>query len=433
MEHLLPTLTLGQLKQANKNQSLYLTKLGIQLSNSTRLDLTANTFGYENYNIAKASLDGQETPSGQPEPFLPPEDIESGWREDFLLSTEIRDASASIVTTHLTDVSIDPVEKAVIYTMMDQAIAGAYLRFEKHAMLYHVAEVLSTLRLPDSLIQLRDKITYILQSKSNRLPINSFGNIIKAANIYKEGKKKALPSKSSYRVHHVMFKGESLLNLYPKNRNVHHIKDYSTAFFSSTRHGKTYRMMQWAEEMIDKKTPFLYLVAIYHQDVLMNPQYKRVTSLEKSIERFEVGSSALYAIGASQSYHDVIDTVKLAVANQYHIFIDENPAMWRTLEYLLNVNYHSFTVAMQSPCQIDWYIDGDINGAPGRNPNATNYHTRDNVAPYAFDRVMLGNVNDNRMIGCLKKLGEWDDQSVSIIENNLHRLGAGEFIQVINS
>ncbi|MDD5716225.1 MAG: glyoxalase superfamily protein [Sulfuricurvum sp.] len=56
MDSLLPILTLAQLKQITKNTKSALKELGIDLTNSTTLNLVSKGFGFKDYNTAKAVL-----------------------------------------------------------------------------------------------------------------------------------------------------------------------------------------------------------------------------------------------------------------------------------------------------------------------------------------------------------------------------------------
>lgn len=60
MNTLNPTLTLAQLKQITKNTKNALKELGIELTNSTMLNVVSQGYGFKDYNTAKAALSKQE-------------------------------------------------------------------------------------------------------------------------------------------------------------------------------------------------------------------------------------------------------------------------------------------------------------------------------------------------------------------------------------
>lgn len=207
----------------------------------------------------------------------------------------------------------------------------------------------------------------------------------------------------------------------------------STALFSSARFGKTFRMMQMAKTLVDSRRPFLYFIADYHSHILRDANYKNVTQHHKQLDAFNGDGSALFSIEASTfDQNQILRIIQSAIDNKYHIFIDESPAMWRILEYVVDAGYRDFTVALQSPCDIGKYIDGRAAYANINSEQIERFHTR-NGTRYTFDRIMIGKSNDIRIAECYNDLCMWQDGVFTLRFEDIAHLNVGEFLHASNS
>ena len=130
----------------------------------------------------------------------------------------------------------------------------------------------------------------------------------------------------------------------------------TTVFLASCRSGKTYRMINMAEQCHTQNKPFLYIITTYHIDFIQR-DYNWVSDLITAVPLdFSELKSAFIIIGDRET--DILDEnnlqltvacIREAIKNGYHIFIDEARHHYRhhIMKLLLDFGYKNWTLSAQ--------------------------------------------------------------------------------------
>lgn len=176
------------------------------------------------------------------------------------------------------------------------------------------------------------------------------------------------------------------------------VEGVSTCFTSTARFGKTYHMMQWANQMASECKPYIYLLTCWHIGNKVDKHYGAVYDTRKAPKDFKHGESALLTImdypyneyDRKRGYLELCDIIGSAIQSGYHIFVDENAHRFNILQDLITSGYKNFTVA--------------LSGMPQSQFSST---INESIFDIGLDRIFYGRHNDPQinktasvLIGC---------------------------------
>ncbi len=335
-ESLVPQFTLEQLKHSAKLIRKYFKTIGIELTNSTALDIASNGIEYDNYNIARVKIMANVcNTSGAVHPKYTLNQLKH---------------YAKLVGNYIKSFNSPPIALSD-ETVND--IAAYSFGYDS----YTAAESL--------LIEEENKLNILLYGIQAPTP----------------PKYHYMPSRYKESGQHTLWE-ESMRHRSP---SIDFIPMQSTALFGITGSGKTYQMLHWADHILrhHKSMPFVYFLKQDHFIKNENGNYRiydasgDVQARIALIEHYVIGQrSAVFALANNMEYSIISNVLQSAMKHGYHIFIDENRFLMEMLDEVLDAGYSNFAVAIQSF-------------------RSMFYRGINNIRKYRFNRILVGQQSEH--------------------------------------
>lgn len=372
MQPLIPTLMSEQLRQAKQNTSKYLNHLGVELTSSTIGDLTANTLGYDNYNIAKAVseknlADGAVASSNnhqKPSQYISLNEFEREVISEGFDSIEAKELSdwysnfiGTVVNIGCTQECRDKYGIRDIYDWQVFLLEKFFLQIaEKHGdgstglwgkfietdQWAQIARELITKTRPWA----HDVVAKVIGINQKHLDVE-IELMRQKLKLYdpKMPIVYTMPGQKNNWTNYIFSKMGIA-------KNTPYFTDQtSTCIFGGPGIGKSHLMMEWARDIATSNSIYgmVYVTDAYEP---LNDPSGKLSEFVISTDDFNNKRSAIFEISKEDGYKYILTKLDSAMADNAHIFIDECKYSAEIIADIMKTGYKKLTVALKSPQQL---------------------------------------------------------------------------------